>query len=163
MNVVPLRNFARVHPPRTSEQQIVSSGIFGLVLRPSLVGFKLEPCVVVTHVLFVDGESRGDSNCQFACFLFQVIELPFLSGRSAARYPNALSRHATNPSGFMSKSSFLWSVQRFGSTLYLRDISVSCDESRGCDVPASHGDCLGCAVALGAVCGTNCGTTRGAG
>ena len=34
-------------------------------------------------------------------------------------------------SGFMSKSSFLWSVQRFGSTLYLRDISVSCDGSLG--------------------------------
>ena len=29
----------------------------------------------VTHVLFVDDESRGDSNCQFACFLFQVIDL----------------------------------------------------------------------------------------
>ena len=27
----------------------------------------------VTHVLFVDDESRGDSICQFACFFFQVI------------------------------------------------------------------------------------------
>ena len=71
---------------------------------------------------------------------------------------------------------------RFGSTLYLREMSVSCDGSLcaslfgfdtlpcgiaslicDCDAPASHGDWLGCAVALGAVCGTNCGTIRGAG
>ena len=36
---------------------------------------KLEPCTAVTHVLFAFDENRGDSICQFACFLFQVIEL----------------------------------------------------------------------------------------
>ena len=57
--------------------QILSFSIVGLVLRPSLVGQKLEPCMVVTHVLFVDDENRGDSICHFASFLFQFIEFPF--------------------------------------------------------------------------------------
>ena len=35
-----------------------------------------------------------------------------------------MSRDATNPSGSISRSSFLWSVQRFGSTLYLRRFPV---------------------------------------
>ena len=58
--------------------QILSCSIVGLVLRRGFVGHNLELFTVVTHVLFVDDESRGDSTCQFACFLFQVIELPFL-------------------------------------------------------------------------------------
>ena len=33
--------------------------------------------MAVTHVLFADDESRGDSICQFACFLLKVVELPF--------------------------------------------------------------------------------------
>ena len=55
--------------------QILSFSIVGLVLRPSIVGYKLGLCMGSHCVLFVDDESRGDSICQFACFLFQVIEL----------------------------------------------------------------------------------------
>ena len=51
--------------------------IVGLVLRPSLVGRKLEPFMVVLHTLFVDDENRGDSICHFASLLLQVMELPF--------------------------------------------------------------------------------------
>ena len=57
--------------------QILSFRIVVPVLRPSHVGHKLEPCMVITHMLFVDDESRGDSVCHFACLLFQVMELPF--------------------------------------------------------------------------------------
>ena len=57
--------------------QILSCGIIGLVLRPSLVGHKLELFTVVPLVLFEDDESGGDSICKFACFLFQVTELLF--------------------------------------------------------------------------------------
>ena len=53
----------------TSSQS--SGKFFPSVLRPSLAGHKLEPFMVVPHVLFVVDESRGDSICQFACFLFQ--------------------------------------------------------------------------------------------
>ena len=40
--------------------QILLFSIVGLVLRPSLVGHELGPCLVVAHVLFADDESRGD-------------------------------------------------------------------------------------------------------
>ena len=57
--------------------QILPFSIVGLVLRPGHVQNKFEPCMVVAHVLFVDDESRGDSIFQFACFLFQAVELSF--------------------------------------------------------------------------------------
>ena len=50
---------------------------FSIVGLPGHVHNKFEPCVVVAHVLFVDDESRGDSIFQFACFLFQAVELSF--------------------------------------------------------------------------------------
>ena len=50
---------------------------FPWVLRPSLAGHKLELFMVVALVLFTDVESRGDSICQFVCFLFEAVELPF--------------------------------------------------------------------------------------
>ena len=56
---------------------IPSFSIVGLVLRPSLFGHKLEPLMVVPHVLFVVHKSGGGSVCQFACFFFQDIELLF--------------------------------------------------------------------------------------
>ena len=57
--------------------QILSFRIVVPVLHPSHVGHKLEPCVVITHMLFVVDESRGDSICHLACLLFQVMELLF--------------------------------------------------------------------------------------
>ena len=62
----------------------------------------------------------------------------------------------------------MWSVQRFGSTLYLRGVSVSWNGAVGaipcgaawlireCAVAAAHGSWIGCA-ALGAACGAGCG------
>ena len=50
---------------------------FPQVLRPSLAGHELELFMVVAHVLFADDESRGDSIFQFACFLFQAVQLLF--------------------------------------------------------------------------------------
>ena len=76
-NLFPLQNIARVHPRRPGDLANSFFSIVGLVLRPSHVGNTLEPCMAVTHVLFVDDESRGDSIFQFACFLFHVIELSF--------------------------------------------------------------------------------------
>ena len=57
--------------------QILPFSIVGLILRPGHVQNKYEPCMVVAHVLFVDDESRGDSICQFVCFLFEGVELFF--------------------------------------------------------------------------------------
>ena len=57
--------------------QILPFSIVGLVLRPGHVQNKFEPCMVVAHVRFADDESRGDSIFQFACFLFQAVELSF--------------------------------------------------------------------------------------
>ena len=71
------QNIARVHPRRPCDLANSFFSIVGLVLRPSHVRNTLEPSMAVTHVLFVDDESRGDSIFQFACFLFHVIELSF--------------------------------------------------------------------------------------
>ena len=110
MKLFSFQNIAWVHPPRTSEQQIFSSGIFGLVLRPSLVGFKLEPCMAVTHVLFVDDESRGDSIFQFACF---------------ARVGNHAKRVNVRCALWMMRAVF--SLSDLGpSRLCVRRMSVSC-------------------------------------
>ena len=57
--------------------QILPFTIVGLILRPGHVQNKYELCMVVAHVLFVDDESRGDSICQFVCFLFHDMELSF--------------------------------------------------------------------------------------
>ena len=56
VNLFPFQNIARVHPRRPR-----LSNFFPQVLRPSLAGHKLEPFMVVAHVLFADDESRGDS------------------------------------------------------------------------------------------------------
>ena len=48
--------------------QILSCSIVGLVLRPSLVGHKLERFTVVPLVLFVVPESGGDSIKSLSCF-----------------------------------------------------------------------------------------------
>ena len=71
VNLFPLRNIARVHPPRSSD-------LANSFLKYRWTGSSPKPCcMVVPHVLFADDESRGDSICQFVCFLFHVIELYF--------------------------------------------------------------------------------------
>ena len=77
VNLYPFQNVARVHP-------LGANGKFFLLV--SLDWFFAQAmckislslvCMVVAHVLFVDDESRGASIFQFACFLFQAVELSF--------------------------------------------------------------------------------------
>ena len=78
VNLFPFQDIARVHPGRAQWfGKFFLFTIVGLILRPGHVQNKYEPCMVVAHVLFVDDESRGDSICQFVCFLFHVMELSF--------------------------------------------------------------------------------------
>ena len=80
--------------------QIRFFSIVGLVLRPSHVGNTFQPCMAVTHVLFVDDESRGDSIFQFACFLFHVIERSFHKFMFLARPSFSSSRQTVESSRF---------------------------------------------------------------
>ena len=60
---------------------------------------------------------------------------PRTFGRTTAKYTNALSRHAANPSGSTSRSNFLWSVHGFVSTqccseLRLLAVSRTCHPAK---------------------------------
>ena len=75
---IPFRNFARCIPLAPVVWQVLSFGIVGCVLRPSLVGLKLERCMAVAHVLFKLKTRTAVTICQFACFILLSQRVAFL-------------------------------------------------------------------------------------